>query len=59
MHNLVNIKLLDAKLLVHAKVTHGFTNYCRDIVNVSSAILAKSGLYLDFLSRFRLSNLFK
>ena len=30
MHNLVNIKLLDAKLLVYAKDTHGFTNYHTD-----------------------------
>ena len=59
MHNLVNIKLLDAKLFVYGKVTHGFTNYQTDVVNVWNAILAKSGHYLDFLSRFRLSNRFK
>ena len=59
MHNLVNTKLLDAKLLVYAKDTHGFTNYHTDVVNVWGAILAKSGHYLDFLSLFRLSNRFK
>ena len=59
MHDLVNVKLLDAKLLVYAKDTHGFINYHTDVLNVWSAILAKSDHYLDFLSRFRLSNRFK